>query len=425
MSYSYQVYVGNLSTSITTEQLKDLFSQVGQVLNVWINRSNEKITYGFVEFDNIISAEDACKKFNELRLDFSHITVRISERTKNQSKLKIKTNQTTNDNDNDNECQIYVGNLSTSITKEQLKDLFSQVGQILRIWINPEHLKITYGFVKFDNLISAQNACKQFNGLELDSEHIIVRINKDKEKDGTKLKVKTNQTTNDNDNKCYEVYVGNLSTSITAEQLKDLFSQAGQVLDIWINPEHLKITYGFVKFDNLISAQNACKQFNGLELDCEYIIVRITKSKDNTKDYLPRYGILLELPKKQGPSKEFLVKKALAKDLRQNKELGADFVNACIEMEQLTFHDKPEIIKTAPEEVNLDTIVQTIKRYYKPPLKKHNWEVDIDLSKGKLLTEEEYDKFFNLKLSKTLLRKPTPSPKKEKHYSLDYRTVND
>ena len=74
-------------------------------------------------------------------------------------------------------------------------------------------------------------------------------------------------------------------------------------------------------------------------------------------------------------------------------------------------------------EVNLDTIAQTIKRYYKPPLKKHNWEVDIDLSKGKLLTEQEYDKFFNLKLSKTQQRKPTP--KKEKHFSLDYRSVND
>ena len=100
-------------------------------------------------------------------------------------------------------------------------------------------------------------------------------------------------------------------------------------------------------------------------------------------------------------------------------------VNACFEMEQLTFDNKPEMIKTAPEEVNLDTIAQTVKRYYKPPLKKHNLKVDIDLSKGKLLTEQEYDKFFNLKLSKTPLRKPTPKKEKEKVYSLDYRTVND
>ena len=179
--------------------------------------------------------------------------------------------------------------------------------------------------------------------------------------------MKNDQTTN--------VHVRNLSASITKDQLKDLFSQAGQVLHVWINPDFLKITYGFVTFHNLISAQHACKQFNGSELDGNCITVRIKKQELDTKDYLPqKKGILLELPKRSRASQETLVKKALAKDLRQNKELGADFVNACFEIEELTFHDKPEMIKTAPEEVNLDTIAQTIKRYYKPPLKKHNWK---------------------------------------------------
>ena len=45
----------------------------------------------------------------------------------------------------------------------------------------------------------------------------------------------------------YEVYVGNLSTTVSTEKLKDLFSQVGQVLDVWINPQFKKITYGFVK----------------------------------------------------------------------------------------------------------------------------------------------------------------------------------
>ena len=324
MSYSYQVYVGNLPASITTEQLRDLFSQVGQILNVWINRSNQTITYGFVEFDSVISAEDACKKFNEFRIDFSHITVRLSDRTKIQSKLKLKTDNNTNKFEN----EVYVGNLSASITEDQLKDLFSQAGQVLNIWINPEHLKITYGFVKFDNLISVENACKQFNGLELDDQYIIVRKSK---KDDTE---KNDQTTN--------VHVGNLSISITKEQLKDLFSQAGQILHIWINPDFLNITYGFVTFDKLISAQNACKQFNGLNLDGNCITVRI--KKPDTKDYSPRKeGILLELPKRRTPNKGTTAKKAFAKDLRQNKEIGADFVKACFQMEELTFHDKPPL----------------------------------------------------------------------------------
>ena len=34
---TYSVYVGNLPTTVSTEQLKNLFSQVGEVLDVWIH----------------------------------------------------------------------------------------------------------------------------------------------------------------------------------------------------------------------------------------------------------------------------------------------------------------------------------------------------------------------------------------------------
>ena len=46
----------------------------------------------------------------------------------------------------------------------------------------------------------------------------------------------------------------------------------------------------------------------------------------------------------------------------------------------------------------------------------------IDLSKGKRLTAEENDKFFNLKLTKP---RPCAKPKKENFFSLDYRSIND
>ena len=85
-------------------------------------------------------------------------------------------------------------------------------------------------------------------------------------------------------------------------------------------------------------------------------------------------------------------------------------------------HKKPEMIKTTPEVTNLETLSETIKRYYKKPCKKDKWEVDIDLSKGKRLTAEENDKFFNLKLTKP---RPCAKPKKENFFSLDYRTVNN
>ena len=221
----------------------------------------------------------------------------------------------------------------------------------------------------------------------------------------------------------YQVYVGNLPTTISTEQLRNLFSQVGQVLNVWINPSFKKITYGFVEFDNVISAEDACEQFNDLKFDFAQIKVRISeRTKNESKLKKKEPSVLLELPKKTKASNGFLLKKALVKDLRKNKEIVKDFANACVEMEQITFPHELEIVKTAPEVTNLETLEKTIIRYFKPSCKKDNWQVDIDLSKGKRLTAEQNDKFFNLQLTKP---RPCAKPKKENYFALDYRSVND
>ena len=212
----------------------------------------------------------------------------------------------------------------------------------------------------------------------------------------------------------YQVYVGNLSTAVSTENLKDLFSQVGQVLDVWINPQFKKTTYGFVKFDNIISAEDACEQFNDQNLDSFHIKVRISElTKRNlqvkSKINLPkREGILLEMPKKEGESKSYLLKKIFNQNLRENKEIIEDFQKACLEAENIAFPQKFEIVKTAHEPPDLMMLETTVLRYFKQPREKNTVQVDFDLSKGKRLTTEQYDKFFNLKLTK-----PRPITKKE------------
>ena len=140
-----------------------------------------------------------------------------------------------------------------------------------------------------------------------------------------------------------------------------------------------------------------------LKLDFVQIKVRLserTKHELKLKKKRPNDSILLELPKKTGNSKGNLLKKALVKDLTENKEIVEDFTKACLEIENITFFKEPEIVKTAPELTNLETLETTIIRYFKPTCKKNNLQVDIDLSKGKRLTTEQNDKFFNLQLTK-------------------------
>ena len=89
----------------------------------------------------------------------------------------------------DNCYSIYIGNLSITVTRERLQNLFSKVGEISSIWINYNHKTVTYAFIAFDHLIDAKKACEQFNGQKLDEFIIKVNLSK-KTEQKIKLKLK-------------------------------------------------------------------------------------------------------------------------------------------------------------------------------------------------------------------------------------------
>ena len=230
----------------------------------------------------------------------------------------------------------------------------------------------------------------------------------------------------------YSVYVGNLPTTVSTEQLKNLFSQVGEVLDVWINPLYENITYGFIKFLTEVATQEACKQFNGLKLDYSQIKVNFsikneTESSNklsNESSYTYRDSILLELRKKTGVCKNHLVKVNLLKTLRRTKDIQKDFTLACKEMEDIPLTHEPHAIKTAAEPTDLTTLETTVTRYFKPKCKKDTLEVDFDLSKGKLLTNEQHDQFFNVQFTKPRVV-AAEQIKKARPFAFDYRTVCD
>ena len=204
-------------------------------------------------------------------------------------------------------------------------------------------------------------------------------------------------------NNSYDVYVGNLSVMVSIQRLRNLFSEVGEILSIWINQKHTKITYGFIAFYHLIDAKKACEQFNNRNLDGFVIKVNLSKKTEqklNNSVRKKRDGILLELPKRTGkkiPTKEDTIRKILRNNLLTNEEIVKDFPKAYLEAENIPFKEF-EIIKAAPETTTLETLETTIKRYFNPSSKKNTLfkEIDFDISKDNVLTSEQNDKFFNL-----------------------------
>ena len=78
MSESFQVYVGNLPINVTKQQLHKLFSPLGDVLDIWINRKFRTVTYAFVGFTDVNTCHEACKRFDNYELGLRKLKVKLS-----------------------------------------------------------------------------------------------------------------------------------------------------------------------------------------------------------------------------------------------------------------------------------------------------------------------------------------------------------
>ncbi len=76
-----RLYVGNLPYTVTEEELRELFSQAGQVTDVALvlDRETQRPRgFGFVEMANQADAEKAIQMFNDYDLDGRRIQVSMA-----------------------------------------------------------------------------------------------------------------------------------------------------------------------------------------------------------------------------------------------------------------------------------------------------------------------------------------------------------
>ena len=77
------------------------------------------------------------------------------------------------------ETKLYVGNLSYSVTEEQLRQLFSQAGEIEEVALimdRDTRQPKGFGFVEMTTQAEAEKAIQMFNEHELDGRRMMVNI---------------------------------------------------------------------------------------------------------------------------------------------------------------------------------------------------------------------------------------------------------
>lgn len=80
-----------------------------------------------------------------------------------------------------------------------------------------------------------------------------------------------------------KLYVGNLAYTVSEHQLRDLFSQAGEVKEVTMILDRMTQRskgFGFVEMANPQDAQKAIEMFNGQDLEGRPLTVNIARPRE-------------------------------------------------------------------------------------------------------------------------------------------------
>lgn len=186
-----KVYVGNLPWDHRWQDLKDLFKQLGHVVNAEVVTSPDGKSrgYGTVEYTNPQDAQTAIQKLNGQLINGRLIYVR--EDHSGSAPVEVIINSTPSSivsinmppvavNRNSTGIygnKLYVGNLSFDVTWRELKDHFKVCGDIIRadVGVDSNNRSKGYGIVEFACPEAAEAAAERLNNSFLNNRQIFVR----------------------------------------------------------------------------------------------------------------------------------------------------------------------------------------------------------------------------------------------------------
>ncbi|KAK7352431.1 hypothetical protein VNO80_17853 [Phaseolus coccineus] len=280
------LFVGDLDQNINEQQLYDLFNDVGQVVSVRIIKDYETKTslgYGYVNFSSAQHAAKALDVLNFTPLNGKAIRVMYSIRDPS-----VRNSGTAN---------VYIKNLDKSIDDKGLFNVFSSFGNILSLKVARDASGESrgYGFVQFEREESAKEAIQKLNGMLLNDKQIYV---------GPFVRKQDRECFSGTDAKFNNVYVNNLSKTITDADLQRIFGEYGFITSAVVMKDVVGESkgFGFVNFANADDAAKARDALDG-KFVCgrKWYVGRAMKKSEreldvkgvlyqNRKPYIPKEG---------------------------------------------------------------------------------------------------------------------------------------
>ncbi|KAL6317523.1 hypothetical protein AAG906_030276 [Vitis piasezkii] len=275
------IFIKNLDKSIDNKALHDTFSAFGNILSCKIatDPSGQSKGYGFVQFDNEESAQNAIDKLNGMLINDKQVYVgqflRKQERDTALNKTKFNN--------------VYVKNLSESTTEEDLKNIFGEFGTITSVVVmrDGDGKSKCFGFVNFENADDAAEAVEALNGKKFDEKEWYVGKAQKKYERELELKGRFEQSMKEVVDKFQGVnlYIKNLDDSIGDDKLKELFSEFGTITSCKVmrDPSGISRGSGFVAFSTSEEASRALAEMNGKMVVSKPLYVALAQRKEERR----------------------------------------------------------------------------------------------------------------------------------------------
>lgn len=150
-----KVFFANFPFSMSQAEVASFLEQVGQVnhIEIFVNDQGTSRGCGIAEFNSSAQATEAVRRLNTSRVQGRSITIKPDD----NSKARTPSQKS---------FALFVYNLPLTVTWQQLKDVFREVGPVLRADVAVDRLgkSLGRGTVFFEKLTDAEEAVRVLNG---------------------------------------------------------------------------------------------------------------------------------------------------------------------------------------------------------------------------------------------------------------------
>jgi RNA recognition motif-containing protein len=179
LTHPGNIYVRGLTQEINTQDLHQLFSPFGEISSCKIvtDEFGRSRGYGFVNFANGDSADEAIEKLNGLLVNGSKLFLNHHIAKKERiERLDFERSHFTS---------LYVKNFPESYGEAELKELFAAYGEVTSVMLpetreskspTPDGQESTwkrFGFVSYKTHESALRALEELNGKEIEPDYVL------------------------------------------------------------------------------------------------------------------------------------------------------------------------------------------------------------------------------------------------------------